>query len=336
MRTRRQWLHFLLCAIFAMGLLTCGDDEEEEDGAGLPKTYSVSGTVTRSTEPAGPDQCAPDPEVCDGRGDIYLTVMDECPASTGCFGEIIADVVISDADLSGEDGTVAFELTGIPDGTYYLSGFLDDAPNTVNPDSIAETGDLVFFGQASPACVEVTVAGGNVAEVNLDFNWIMPFALPIDDDECNEPDDDDSDPDIEDDGDTHTVTASVVRTVPPAFGGDGIGPLTLSLCSKCFSISGDSDDIVVKGKFVEEVDLSADGAVFTVEFEEMPNGVYYINGFIDDVTNATPENPFPGKGDLVSFGLIAPKCVVVVVDGADVTANPYELNMVMSFNLPGY
>ena len=89
MRMRKQWLYFLLCAIFTVALLGCGDDEEEEE-AGVPETYSVSGMVTRSTETAGPEQCDVDPELCDARGDVYLTVMDECPASTGCFGEIIA------------------------------------------------------------------------------------------------------------------------------------------------------------------------------------------------------------------------------------------------------
>ena len=337
MRMSKDWLYFLLCAVFAVGLLSCGDDEEEEE-AGLPQTYSVSGTVTRSTDTAGPDQCAPDPEVCDGAGDIYLTVMDECPASTGCFGEIIADILIEGADLSGQDAAVAFELTGIPDGTYYLSGFLDDAPNTVNPANIAEKGDLVLFGQASPGCVEVTVSGGNVAQVNVDFNWVMPFALPIDDDVCNEPDDEDPDPDIEDDGDTYTVTVPVRRTAPllPWTGGDGIGPLSVSLCVVCFDITGDVDDIVVQEKSVGVVDMSAPGSEQIVVFEDMPNGVYYVNGFIDDVTNATPENPFPGLGDLVSFGTIAPQCVRVVVDGADVTADTYTLNMVMIFDLPGF
>lgn len=337
MGTGKGWLYFLLCAVFAVGLLSCGDDEEEEEG-GLPETYAVSGTVTRSTDTAGSDQCAPAPEECDGQGDIYLTVMDECPAKTGCFGNIISDVVIPAADLSGEDAVVNFELTGIPDGTYYLSGFLDDAPNTVNPANIAETGDLVFFGQASPGCVEVTVSGGNVADVNVDFNWVMPFALPVDDDTCNEPDDEDPDPDIEDDGDTYTVTVPVRRTAPllPWTGGDGIGPLSVSLCVVCFDITGNVDDIVVKEQSLGVVDMSAPGSEIMVEFEDMPNGVYYVNGFIDDVTNATPENPFPGLGDLVSFGTIAPQCVRVVVDGADVTADTYTLNMVMIFDLPGF
>ena len=331
MRESRRWTICLVCAVFAVGLLGCGEDEEE-----VLETYSVSGTVTRSTEPAGPDQCDPDPEVCDARGDIYVSVMDECPASTGCLPPVMRNILIPDSDLSEEGAAVPFEVTGLPDGTYYLSGFMDDAPNTVNPPSISETGDLVLFGQASPACVEVTVAGGDVTGVNVDFNWIMPFSLPIDSGECTEPDDGDDEPDIVDDGETYTVSGTVVRTAEPDYGGDGIGPLTVSLCYRCFTIGGDVNDILAKDPIVEDVDMSADDSEFAFEFEDVPNGVYFINGFIDDVTNATPENPFPGRGDLVSFGTIAPKCVKVIVEGGNVMADPYELNMVMSFDLPGF
>ncbi len=67
----------------------------------------------------------------------------------------------------------------------------------------------------------------------------------------------------------------------------------------------------------------------------MPNGIYYVNGFIDDNTNATPEDPFPGIGDLVSFGEAGPTCTKVIVNGGDMTDVIYELNMLMSFEIPG-
>ncbi len=134
MRMRKQWLCFLLCAIFAVGLIGCGDDEEEEEGE-LLKTYSISGTVTRSVEPdLGGDAI----------GDIYLTMMETCPSSTGCIEEIISDVSIVGADLSGDGVQVAFEMSKrVPNGTYYLSGIMDDAPNTEIPDIYSGVGDLV-------------------------------------------------------------------------------------------------------------------------------------------------------------------------------------------------
>jgi len=217
---------------------------------------------------------------------------------------------------------------------YYLSGLLNDAPNTINPDNISETGDLVMFGLAAPRCVEVTVAGGDVTGVLADFNSVMPFALPMDSVECDKPDDED-DPDIVDDGDAYTVSVTVVRTVPPLFGGDGIGPLHIGLLSgACFKTDGSQGDMVAERIVVDPpVDLSAPGSSYQFDFVDIPNGVYYINGFIDDVTDATEARPLPAVGDLVSFKDLGPGCVKVIADGADVVADPYQLNMVMIFDL---
>ena len=110
-----------------------------------------TGTVTRSVEPdLGGDAI----------GDIYLTMMETCPSATGCVEKIVSDVTIPDADLSGEGAEVAFEMSKrVPKGTYYLSGIMDDTPNEEIPDIYAGEGDLVVFGQAAPACVEVVVEG---------------------------------------------------------------------------------------------------------------------------------------------------------------------------------
>jgi hypothetical protein len=336
MRMRRQWLYFLLCAIFAAGLIGCGDDEEEE-AAGLPETYSVSGTATRSVEPdlGG-----------NGVGDIYLTMMETCPSSTGCVEEVISDALIMGADLSGDGAEVVFEMSKrVPNGTYYLSGIMDDAPNTEIPDIYAGVGDLVVFGQAAPACVEVIVADGDVTGVGVDFNFVMPFELPIDpDDPCPEEPEDPDDP-PEDDGFTYTISGVVTRPVLfdvlgsvqtdlPAYGADGHGPLSVSLTDVCFSVGGDPGT-VFETLMIPDADLSDPSFVVPFAFSPMPNGIYYVNGFIDDNTNATPEDPFPGTGDLVSFGEAGPTCAKVILNGGDVTDVIYELNMLMSFEIPG-
>lgn len=318
MGTRKGWLYSLLCAVFAVGLLGCGDD---------PETYSVSGIITRSVEP--------DPALGgDGIGDVYLELMVECPSLSGCLTEVVSNIDLEDVDLSAPGASVPFEATGIPNGTYYLSGLLNDAFNTINPERISETGDLVMFGLAAPRCVEVTVAGGNVTGVSADFNSVMPFALPMDDVICDEPEDED-DPDIVDDGDTYTVSVTVARTVPPFLGGDGIGPLRIGLLAgSCFKTDGSQGDMVAERIFEDPpVDLSAPGSTFQFDFVHIPNGVYFVNGFIDDVTNATEQRPLPAVGDLVSFKNLGPGCVKVIVDGADVTAEPYPLNMVLPFDL---
>ncbi len=83
------------------------------------------------------------------------------------------------------------------------------------------------------------------------------------------------------------------------------------------------------------MDLSTAGNAVYFEFHDVPNGYYYINGFVDDVTNATDENPYPGIGDLVSFCNAGPKCDMVKVNGEDATDGLYIFNMVMPFDLPG-
>ena len=342
MRMTDGRLRFLFCPVFVLALLSCG--EEEEGAASDPKTYSVSGTVTRSTElDPGLWMCrfAPlisgfGPERCDAKGDIYLQLMPQCPSLSGCLPPILAETVIPDADLSENGASIPFEMRDLPNGTYYLSGFMDDAPNLFNPLEIAETGDLVMFGGAAPRCEEVIVSGRDVSGVNADFENVMPFALPMDYEDCDDLDDDD--PDIVDDGSTYTVSGTVIRTVKISllnrilFGTDGVGPLRIALLDECFDSQGNSGQVRSERSF-DEVDLSAEGSAFTFDFDPVPNGIYYINGFIDDVTDATEERPLPGVGDLVSFRDLGPGCTKVIVNGADVTADPYPLNMIMIFDL---
>lgn len=341
----REWdglILILACAVFVAALLSCGEDE---DGATSDRQmYSISGTVTRSIE-LDPNlwmcRLAPlfsgfGPERCDAKGDIYLHLMHECPSLSGCLPGIIAEAIIPDGDLSQDGASIPFEIKNVPSGTYYLSGFMDDAPNIFNPLDISETGDLVMFGETAPRCVEVIVSDGDVSGVNADFEDVMPFALPMDFEECEEQQE--PEPVPEDDGNTYTVTATVIRDVEISllarilFGTDGIGPLGIALVDECFSSEGSAGQVWSEKKF-DEVDLSAEGSEFIFDFDPVPNGIYYINGFIDDVTNATEERPFPGIGDLVSFHDLGPGCTKVIVNGADVVADPYPLNMIMVFDL---
>lgn len=345
MDTRRAKSHFLCWAAFVFFLIGCaGDDEKKENPRPV---YTVSGSVTRSVAP-DPSlwlcKLAPlislvsgfGPERCDARGDVYLQLMTECPSLSGCPPDVVAEVSVPDADLSAEDASVAFSFSNVPDGTYFLYGFLDDAPNLLNPANIAETGDLVMFGLSAPRCETVNVFGGDVSGLRADLDSVMPFALPMSDASCQEPEDED--PEIVDDGNLYTVTATVIRTVKITlldrilFGTDGIGPLRIALVDECFTSEGGIGSPVAERQF-DEVDLSQEGAAFTFSFDPVPNGIYYINGFIDDVTDATGERPLPAVGDLVSFHDLGPGCTKVIVNGSDVTADPYPLNMIMVFDL---
>ncbi len=310
-----------ICVIGIVFLATysgCKDESEESNVI----TYSVSGTVTRSWEP--------DPSG-DAIGDIYLFVMEECVANTGQVTELTAEIRIPDGDLSDDGAVVSYEITGLPNGHYYISGFQDDVPNTVNEDRVPETGDLVIFGAAAPRCEEFTVNGSNVSGVNVDFNWVMPFSLPISS-SC-EPEVE-GDP-IPDDGETYTITGTVSSSTPPGLGGDGVGTLTLALATLCFSNSGDDPDTLVSS-ITTDIDVDLSGQYDTHDFtfpDEVPNGYYYINGFLND--NTDDVNIFPGIGDLVAFCNAGPKCKMVTVNGGNVTDADYIFNMVMPFNLPG-
>lgn len=338
----KRWLFFQMCTLFVLALIGCSEDEEGATSG--EQTYSISGTVTRSIEPDpslwmcrfAPLISGFGPERCDAKGDIYLHVMHECPSLSGCLPEIIGETIIPDADLSESGASIPFEIANLPNGTYYLSGFMDDAPNIFNPLDISETGDLVMFGDAAPRCEEVIVSARHVSGVTANFDSVMPFALPMDYEDCEAPHDDE--PDIVDDGNTYTVSATVLRDVRISplirimFGTDGVGPLRIALVDECFDSQGSAGQVISE-RFFAEVDLSAEGSEYVFDFDPVPNGIYYINGFIDDVTDATEERPLPGVGDLVSFHDLGPGCTKVIVNGADVSADPYPLNMIMVFDL---
>jgi hypothetical protein len=79
------------------------------------------------------------------------------------------------------------------------------------------------------------------------------------------------------------------------------------------------------------VDLPTTDEAVELVITDVPNGVYSLNGFIDDADAGDP-TPRPGIGDLVSFGGFGPACAEVVVDGGDVTV-PFDLNLVLPFDL---
>jgi hypothetical protein len=106
------------------------------------------------------------------------------------------------------------------------------------------------------------------------------------------------------------------------------------LTDECFTVGGDPG-FVFETVIIPDADLSDPSYVVPFAFSPRSNGIYFVNGFMDDNTNATPEDPFPGKGDLVAFREASPVCAEVIVDGGDVTDVIYELNMLMSFEIPG-
>jgi hypothetical protein len=132
----------------------------ETSGSGLG---TIRGAVIRSAEPAAGN---------DGIGDIYVGLLAECAQDAATVGDA---AVIMDADLSAPGATVMYEITSVPDGTFYVVAFMDDNGNAVdgNPDM----GDIVTAEGLGPGCVEVTVAGAAdvVAPMAVNLNFLYPF-----------------------------------------------------------------------------------------------------------------------------------------------------------------
>jgi len=93
------------------------DSDGDDDDNGSSFVVGLSGTVTRSTEPA---------EGQDGIGDLYVTVFDEPPSSSGV--SIVAQFSLSGADFSAAGATVTYEMPALAvrKDPYFMEAFLDD------------------------------------------------------------------------------------------------------------------------------------------------------------------------------------------------------------------
>ena len=123
---------------------------------------------------------------------------------------------------------------------------------------------------------------------------------------------------------------AVSRSVEPDLGGDGAGPWYSGLAEACFDEETGEPALPVFPVLRDELTLPQTGEPVEVIIEDVPNGVWFFNGFVDDATDEG--DPRPGIGDLVSFGGFGPACSEVIVDGRDVTVD-FDLNLVMPFDL---
>ena len=108
----------------------------------------------------------------DAIGDIYLGLLVSCDQGA----ESVASTMIADGDLSANGASIDYMITGVPDGSYYLAGFMDDNGNADAMDPDADMGDLASAEGFGPGCTEVTVADGmDEMGVDIDFNLVVPF-----------------------------------------------------------------------------------------------------------------------------------------------------------------
>ena len=141
------------------------EGEGEGEGEGEPMGR-LEGRVTRSAQPNG-----------DARGDVYIAVFSGDPVVDD-DAQLIANLLLPDADLSDPGSSVSYSLAGIPPRPepYSVTAFLDDDGNVdaTDPASAApDQGDLVTLRAFhSP---EVSVAAPGTVTFNLDLNLVKPF-----------------------------------------------------------------------------------------------------------------------------------------------------------------
>ena len=330
------WVGIALVA--ALAATGCGDDGSGDDGATGGSdpilialdlgSAEADGVVSRTVAVADDG---------DGMGILHLTVDGDCRNDLGSGIPPLATLVVDDpVSVAADDDEVPFRVTGLADGTYFASGWIDDVDNPEQEEDLPATGDLVMFGDLSPRCVQFEVVDGQADPIDLDLDYEMPFTLPgFEGDEGilegdGEPSVDPST--IVDDGSTHTVTIELSRSVEPDLGGDGAGGWLAGLFPSCFDDETGATPVPDVAHVVPEVALEATDEPVELRINNVANGVYSLNGFIDDAAVEGDDAPRPGIGDLVSFGGFGPACAEVVVDGTDVTV-AFDLNLVLPFDL---
>jgi hypothetical protein len=312
----------------------CGSDESSEvvkgqaiDPAGVGM---IRGEVTRTVALS---------EEGDGVGALHIALAEECLAKAGTAPKLLAKIDVDEADLSDDDAKIAFEVSGLADGVYQASTWFDDVINEDQDEDLPGKGDLAMFKAATPICVEVKVADGKLVEdVTLALNYVMPFNLTgtMADDRGGvlgegagsgvDPSDIDTD-----DPNTYAVTFALTRSVELGEGGDGVGDALFTLSETCFEATGNPPPPLHTLEQLN-VDLKDPKARVALTFEGVKNGIYQLNGYLDDANPRSAARPLPNNGDLVRFGGFGPGCVEVVVNGKDVETE-FDLNFVMTWDL---
>lgn len=319
------------CAGLLAMMAGCGTDDTKSSAGATASAgdgaLSASGNVSRIIDLSS---------MGDGLGTVHISLDVDCRNDRGTASKPLASLEIAEADLRDADAKLPFVISGLEEGkTYYAAAWFDDVDNAEQDEVLPATGDLAMFGDLSPRCVELEMGKDDIEGVKLELDYEMMFTLPgfESDSGVMMGSDDEVDPStIVDDGSRHTVTIHLTRSVEPSMGGDGKGKLFSGLSEACFSDTTGEVPVPKVAFLLDEVELAKINTPVDLVIEDVPNGVYQFNGFIDDLANADAKNPRPGKGDLVSFGGLGPACAQVVVNGKDVEAD-FELNFVMPFDL---
>ncbi|MBW2529036.1 MAG: hypothetical protein JRI23_32970 [Deltaproteobacteria bacterium] len=138
---------------------------------GAAPSYEVSGRAVRTVEINSP---------ADGLGTLCVAVTDGCPSLSLEEPTGFAGAQIDNADLSGPGAQVQFTIdaSGLADGTYVVTGFLQEAGGACGTEPTQGDPVAFDFGTGNTPCPSFDVSGGvpvGATGLVLTFNFAMPF-----------------------------------------------------------------------------------------------------------------------------------------------------------------
>ena len=165
---RRLKMIMTISALALFSVIGCADETDD-----TPEFGTIQGTVTRTVAPVSDD--AP-------LGTLYISLFENDPVQAGSTDNPpVANLVISDVELSSMGSQLSFELPNIPTRAeaYVMTAVLDTNQNLENVDPPGpDNGDLVaLVGIKSPQIVvnQATV----IAEIELNFECADGICDPL-------------------------------------------------------------------------------------------------------------------------------------------------------------
>ncbi len=113
----------------------------------------------------------------DGRGHLFVAVMDQNPVTDRATAQALGNQLIMDADLTTEGSTVPYRIEGVPviNAEVFLSAFFDDngTADLNDPMTGPDRGDLVNLSLRDPLRVQVD------APIEYELDIVLNTALPF-------------------------------------------------------------------------------------------------------------------------------------------------------------
>jgi len=111
-------------------------------------------------------------------GDVYLTLVTECPSMTNPSPGETATVIITGAKLDAAGDYVPFIFDPVPEGTFYLTGFFDHNGNADADAPAPDTNDVIGGFDSTgdgAACVQVDVGAESLSDVEITLDFAYAF-----------------------------------------------------------------------------------------------------------------------------------------------------------------